>query len=270
MSRRDLFLWCLCFLLIAEDLSWVTASWPGPCLVQEESVQKTSDHIDQKDCATFLAGMVLVAGRSVDWIKRDENDKAIVAAFTIVLALSTIGLWTATLRLWGAARDTAEQQSKDTEIIQRAYISVEPGGMKPFEGSGTDDRVACNIVINNAGNLPARKLSWVINRAFSADAYRKDFQITGVEVGNIVLAPKVVAVKGANSVQTAEFDDAAEGAKPDQAWLYVWGRISYHDGFRDGRWTEFCHRYNLLGAIDYIVPKDNGRYHEYGNQTDET
>src|SRR5580700_349525 len=138
MSRRSVFLLCLCYLIFAEGLSWITVSWPG-CLVQEENQQEASNQTDQKNCATFLAGMVIVAGRAVDVIKRDDNDKAIVAAFTIVLALSTIGLWTATLRLWGAARDTAEQQSKDTEIIQRAYISVEPGGISPHIYGSTDE-----------------------------------------------------------------------------------------------------------------------------------
>jgi hypothetical protein len=182
---------------------------------------------------------------------------------TFLLAISTLGLWIVTWR--GGLR-----QSRETRIIERAYISVEPGGIKPFEGRGGDDCVACDIIINNAGNLPARKLSWVIERAFSDDAYRRDFPLLMPEAGNIVLAPKVAAIKGANSVQTSEFDDAAEGAQPDRAWLYVWGRVSYHDGFCGGRWTEFCHRYNLRGATDYAVPKENGRYHEYGNRTDET
>jgi hypothetical protein len=72
-------------------------------LVYEESHQQAVEPGDQKHCATFLAGTIIVAQRTVDLIKRDDNDKAIVAAFTIVLALSTIGLWVATLQLWRAA-----------------------------------------------------------------------------------------------------------------------------------------------------------------------
>jgi hypothetical protein len=93
MSGRDLLLLCLCYFVFAEGLSWITASWPGPCLVQEENYDEGSN---KKNCATFVAGMVTVTGRAIEIIKSHDNDKAIVAFFTIVLAISTIGLWVAT------------------------------------------------------------------------------------------------------------------------------------------------------------------------------
>ena len=56
----------------------------------------------------------------------------------------------------------------------------------------------------------------------------------------------------------------------DKAWLYVWGKVTYHDGFNRGRFIAFCHRYNLYGATEYGIPARNGRYHEHGNRTDES
>jgi hypothetical protein len=48
-----------------------------------------------------------------------------VAFFTFVLSVSTIGLWAAT----GIGIFI---QTRDTRILQRAYLSVEPGGVAPY------------------------------------------------------------------------------------------------------------------------------------------
>jgi hypothetical protein len=73
-----------------------------------------------------------------------------------------------------------------------------------------------------------------------------------------------------NSKQRPAFDLRVRNAQPDRAWIYIWGRVSYHDGFRPDRWVEFCHRYNLHGASGYEIKAENGRYHEKGNRTDES
>jgi hypothetical protein len=187
-------------------------------------------------------------------------------AATIVTATATVYIARFTIVL----AEVGNRQIKDTRILERAYVSVEPGGIKPFIGQGAMDRIACNIFIHNAGNLPASKLSWVIRRGFSRDPFKKDFPITVPEVGDIIIAPKVKVPKGADAVSKADLDEMTDRAEPDTAWLYVWGRVSYNDGFRGGRWTQFCHRYNLLGAVDNAVPMGNGRYHENGNRTDES
>jgi hypothetical protein len=119
MSRQDWFILCLCYFLFAEGLSWITASWPGrPCLVQQESYKEAAHQADQKHCATFFAGTIIVASRAVDLIKRDDNDKAIVAAFTIVLAFSTIGLWVATLQLWRSTDKLWKAGERQLELIE--------------------------------------------------------------------------------------------------------------------------------------------------------
>lgn len=184
-----------------------------------------------------------------------------LTAVTAVLALSTSGLWWATRR-------GIDTQISDTRILQRAYISVEPGGIKPFDYAA-DDRVACDIVITNAGNLPARSLSWFIDKKYSRDAHETDFPITRKLVGDIVLVPRASARKGADPTSVGSIRQNTRGKGPYEAWLYVWGRVSYHDGFRGGRFVDFCHRYNLYGARDFMITAESARYHEHGNRTDE-
>jgi hypothetical protein len=184
-----------------------------------------------------------------------------IALFTLVLSFATVGLWAATI--WGI-----RSQKSDTRILQRAYISVKPGGVTPY--SGEDDRLACNIVIYNAGNLPAHNVLWGIEATYSADPLADCFDVSKIHtVGKIVLPPKGEFRKGAKPTTKSSFDRWLADAKPDKAWLYIWGRISYHDGFVGGRYIDFCHRYNLRGAQGYTIPENNGRYHEYGNRTDE-
>ena len=57
---------------------------------------------------------------------------------------------------------------------------------------------------------------------------------------------------------------------PTERFLYVWGEVTYTDGFGISRFTKFCHRYNSHA----IVPSDSGgscveqedaRYHDHGN-----
>ena len=56
----------------------------------------------------------------------------------------------------------------------------------------------------------------------------------------------------------------------DDLYFYVWDEVKYHDGFMDGRWIRFCHRYSWQSFEDrgdkvMHVKPDAARYHEYGN-----
>jgi hypothetical protein len=97
MERRVFFLCLLSFLMFAEGLSWWTAGGLEPCLVKPEHSQQAANDNEHEGCPTFFAGSLLTFERGFDWIKHEDNDKAVVAGFTIVLAISTIGLWFATI-----------------------------------------------------------------------------------------------------------------------------------------------------------------------------
>ena len=55
-----------------------------------------------------------------------------------------------------------------------------------------------------------------------------------------------------------------------ERWLYVWGEVTYTDGFNKPRSTKFCHRYNNQniepdGKGRLWVPPEDARYHDHGN-----
>jgi hypothetical protein len=167
----------------------------------------------------------------------------------------------------------AVRQIRDSRSIQRAYLAVLPRGIEPYRSA--DGRLSCDVLIQNAGNLPARIILFFIDRTFSNDDGLKIFEIDEQAKekvgGNYVIPPKGEIRKGAPWINSADLDATraqySTGAG-NYGWIYVWGRIRYHDGFTGKRFIEFCHRYSLAGTSWTIAGK-HGRQHEYGNRTDE-
>jgi hypothetical protein len=74
----------------------------------------------------------------------DVSPEAVTAAFTAVLAISTIALWRSTRNLWQVTRIAAEH----IPHVERAYVS----GGTPWTDEGTTQ--FC-VTINNYGKTPA-------------------------------------------------------------------------------------------------------------------
>jgi hypothetical protein len=190
-----------------------------------------------------------------------------VAAYTLVLAISTIGLWWVTgsgIRI----------QAKDTRILQRAYVSIEPMGLTLLiDGS----HLLGLVSIKNAGNLPARNLSWSIRMLASLNGELETLPSFDIK-GSIVLAPHSETTCGSDGRLIVSDLLGMAGAglnrmdeKP--VFIYVFGIIEYHDGFTDGRITRFCHRYNykirpqIVGPAQYSMSRELARQHTHGNES---
>jgi hypothetical protein len=207
-------------------------------------------------------------------LRKERSDEAL-AQYTKWLTFATVGLVAATIFLgWTGEkqldliRHLTDRQASDTRILQRAYLSVIPRGVTPY--LSTEDRLGCDVSFYNAGALPAREVCWFINKALSIDAHRKDFPIANDRFyGSNIIPPKSEMRKGAEGMDAKPLAEFIEGGNRDDRWLYVWGQVRYKDGFGMPRFTSFCHRYNLLGIDKNTIPAENGRFHEYGNYTDE-
>jgi hypothetical protein len=189
-----------------------------------------------------------------------------VAFYTFVLAVSTIGLWIIT---WRGIRG----QSNETRILQRAYISVEPGGL--LEHPDREDRVRCFVTFRNVGHLPARDVRWYgtvwpdgRERQYSSterstfSPYETDtFPIGEMEKGSIVLSPGERSSQWIATMFTYRFSNNA----------FVWGIVTYEDGFGTSRRTKFCHVYRLkelIGQTRFTIPGDQATLHRFGNDAD--
>jgi hypothetical protein len=181
-----------------------------------------------------------------------------LAFFTFWLAVATIGL--------GAVSVAGIRgQSKETRILQRAYLSANIGGISPFRTIEERDAhiVVGHVDFINAGHLPARSVSCCVKIIQNENGEFADFPIADQDFfGNYVLPPGAVMRQGSDSITLT-----ATG------YIYVWGRIKYLDGFGNQRTTDFCHRYPriMLRRLDggYGIPTEFGRYHTVGNSTDE-
>jgi hypothetical protein len=171
-----------------------------------------------------------------------------VAVYTAVLAISTIGLWIVTAR-------GIRNQRRDTEILQRAYLSVEPGGIKqPYD---RDDRIHGYVICRNRGHLPARKLSWH-TRTDTVQQGVEQFPLGELSKPEGVVAPGTEMIVSAGTFFTNKLQNA----------LFVWGTVNYDDGFGNRRYTKFCHLYYTkphYGEGTFEIAPDLGRFYGEGN-----
>src|SRR5258708_5240545 len=116
--------WSVLSLLAIWLVFECSVSWMAFC---DQAQGYGGSHPSPEGYECIFNGPVVSIGRYFVRIWRDIFDKAdaYVALFTLVLAISTINLWSAT-------KTAAERQEKDTRILQRAYLSVEPFGIRPY------------------------------------------------------------------------------------------------------------------------------------------
>lgn len=238
MERRVFFLCLLSFLMFAEGLSWMMAGGLGPCLVEPEHSQQAANDNHHHDCPTLIAGTRLNLQRGFEWIKRDDNDKAVVAGFTIVLAISTIGLWLATIKLWRAG-ETQRNLAEDTAERQlRAYVSVEAGGNgRQRKGA----RFEFKPTIINNGLTPAEDVQILSKVGLVPPIIPSNFDYGLLPAPNpsvTTIGPRQGRVHNLVYYRTITISERRKIVKGELAF-HVYGTVSYTDVFKRRRLTNF-------------------------------
>jgi len=248
-------------LLVMEAVSWITAPIPGGCIVNPENYG--TYYAEGNHCPTFHVFLFVLVARIVESL---GEPNWVIADFTVVLAFSTIGLWVVTWR-------ASDRQVRETEILQRAYISIEAIGFEPFRSDPKNFGDA-RIQVTNVGKLPARKVSWIASRKFSRKADLEWFPVNESRMeGNSVIPPGAEMKKGTLRISAQRFDRFKRGMGTRDRFLYVWGLIRYEDGFGQMRFTRFCHRYNIAAletdpSWGLRIWSTEARHHEHGNDAD--
>jgi hypothetical protein len=148
-----------------------------------------------------------------------------------ILAIATIFIALYTFVLARVSR----RQVKDARILQRAYLSVESEGVHSLRNKSG---YVAHIGIKNFGHLPARAVRWVIAHDFSRDGRRQEFPVDEPNPDEaIIIPPGGTAVQGSAPIEYIPGGD-------ETYFLYIWGIITYDDGFGKNRKTRFCHRFN--------------------------
>jgi hypothetical protein len=120
MLQRNWALIAFVYLAFAEVLSLAPVPDLSLCLIEPEHSQQSADHNDKKYCPAFHTGVIASIDALDGFLER--HDKSVLGGFTIVLAISTIGLWLATNKLWEAGErqlnllaKTSADQSRDMQ-----------------------------------------------------------------------------------------------------------------------------------------------------------
>ena len=141
---------------------------------------------------------------------------------------------------WGIhqLQDAMRSQKRDSEIIQRAYLSAYPLGIDPFDAAAYAES---HVGIRNVGHLPARKVRWFIDVTTSSDSRRTIGQLSG---NNVIHSGLEMRQWGRTAISRQEFQNFLEY----YICAYAWGAIHHDDGFGNERHTNFCHRYDARGV----------------------
>ena len=219
-------------------------------------------------------------GTKAAWMRKFVCDiragEFVVAIFSVFLAIFAGLLWAGIHQLQGAIRESVRSHTRDTEIIQRAYLSAYPLGVDPFDAAANAEG---HVGIRNVGHLPARNVRWFIDVTTSSDSRRTQFSIGQLSGNNVIHSGSEMKQCGRTAVSRQEFQNFQE----NNIWVYVWGAIHYDDGFGNERHTNFCHRYDARGFSPSVAGLSSqqtaqlGRaaistegmiYHQHGNDAD--
>jgi hypothetical protein len=191
----------------------------------------------------------------------------IMTAATVVIARFTVVL----------AR-VGRRQVEYTRILERAYLSVEPGGIVPTKRADKEMSPSlAHIDICNSGRLPAKEVKWVIKHSFSYDHTLNHFPIQEAAAeGDNVVSPGGSMRQGSGPILFASEAHPGGIRKESNWYLYVWGAVYYRDGFEQLRTTRFCHRYNCINAmqvadvkgIGFAIDAVDARHHPFGSSSD--
>jgi hypothetical protein len=195
-----------------------------------------------------------------------------LAGGLIAAAGALFGAWLA----FSGLKEQIAMERTNTKILQRAYISIEPLGIKPWRSPATG--LPCNVVghvkCRNVGRLPARnfrlssiKMKWVPADQIE-DEDPPDVEVEPYEQAIPIQASVAV---GSESLAPEDLPQVADR----KGYLLVWGKATYRDGFdtTPGRSIKFCHRYPCVDCTGsekegYTIDIANVRYHNHGNEQD--
>jgi hypothetical protein len=212
--------------------------------------QPVSFDAQQPSCCYAAQRHEEASNGNILWMKPGE----------LALVIVTLLLFGATAGLVWVAHWTAERQL-------RAYLRVIPKGMD----SMTTQHVLGHVIFENAGNISATDVWWIIKGPTKGNG---GWQPTALTNEDCTRGPTVISVKGEFRRGTAAI--LPERPEKNEYW-FIWGRAHYLDGFNKRRFINFCHSYPAarivmdkepFGTIGYSIRAKYARQHDYGNEAD--
>lgn len=237
--------WIAVGLWIVATLAIIDTGISLALTCHEQGYQPGSGQNSVADCSVFQGPIF----RFLIWFANafDEHGEAVIAAFTIVLAISTIGLWRSTRKLWEAgekqiaiaafAANSSEQSARaahraaaimdqTAERQLRAYVLTSECKISAIEGIAE-----ALVIAQNYGQTPAHELkSWMGIRLRKLPVTDDLFDTDAVPVSKAshgAGAPFTMNCKAKRALTQEELAGIGDGS-----WGYfVVGVITYKDIF---------------------------------------
>jgi hypothetical protein len=244
MLKRNWTLIAFIYLAFAEALSLFPVPDLSLCLIQPEHSEQTTNHDDKKYCPAFHTGAALVFESVDSFLER--HDKSVLGGFTIVLAISTIGLWLATNKLWEAGERQLRHLSETAAMELRAYISVE-FGQNTLQNKAT--RFEFRPVVVNNGSTPASDVRIASNLGLVPPAIPPNFDY---EIPKPMDGSVATLAAHRDKFHQVIFHRKATRAelrliKKGQLIFHLYGTVFYTDVFDIERKTNFSFRIVVFG-----------------------
>jgi hypothetical protein len=271
-EKRLLWTLAVTFLVLAELIS-IPISSVSPCIISPQ--YQSADEAGRKECPPLHVVFVNFSAPVLE--KRGDPNWA-VAIFTGVLAISTIGLWRSTERLWQAARSqgsdmqrsitesaraasamekvaehvavSAKAATESVETIKdasarqmRAYVCVNFGNVIQ-QDNATDYHFEVRLLLVNVGPTPAYDVGYTAHADVLPFPLPNDFSFP---VANIHPGSASTLGAGQNFLMTGvvdkmysdkEITDLKSGGNQR---LYMYGTAIYKDVFGTPRYINFCY-----------------------------
>jgi len=200
--------------------------------MQASYQQTTGSNAEQRNALSDQDGQSKTQKSSGQYLRRlielaDSHDRAIVAmgtgfiaAFTVVLALSTIFLWLATRDLVRGAEKTAKQQLRAYVFVEKASVLLDGMTLKAA------------VDVRNSGLTPAYDVN-IRSRMQTAEAELPFvlLPIEDVAVDRANMGPGMVINPNSELVIPHDRPDAIEAFKSGRGVIYLFGNIEYRDAF---------------------------------------
>ena len=179
------------------------------------------------------------------WVRTTSDPVAlytfVLAVFTAVLSVSTIGLWVKTDRLAKGAEESSERQLRAYISIKKARIKNVITGMKP----------QITLRIRNSGQTPAYDLTGHFSPGFYPYPVAESFLAehpTASEISKSTIGP------GQDLDCTAEFgsdftENHVQALRAGQYAIYFVGIIEFVDAFNKSRFKHVRLMYRKEGFL---------------------
>jgi hypothetical protein len=233
---------CILFVFLLFD---ITGSWLATCNYSYEP----GNYNYQKAC-DLLGGPFI---SSLIWFRGLFDSETVIAAFTVILAISTIGLWRSTDKLWDAgerqirlSRSTAAVQARNTrrqlklsqsatERQLQAYLSIMKGRIWDVE---IGKKPTVKFRIGNAGQTPAYNLWAEVSIGYATFPLPRGTRIIvqlqpTEEMSHVTISPGMCVWHGVGKPEPLAEVEFSEIANKRTA-IYVFGKIRYTDAFGRG------------------------------------